>query len=848
MMRRTALSLSAVALVLLTSSCASYRSYRLAQTAASAEEWDEAVLHYMEAASRNPENIAYKAALLRAKIQASREHFAKARRFHETGVLERALVEYQQAVQLDPSNQSAAVELEKVRQQLVASREKRKGDETIDDLKKRVAKANQPPVLNPRSNEPIDLDFPEPVSIMNVYRALGRAFGINIMFDPNLKDQEVAVELKQVKAQDALEFLMRTAGHFYKVLDETSIIIIADTPQNRRNYEDLVIKTFFLSNAEVKDVVTMLRSLIDARKIATNDQLNAIILRDTADKVKVAERIIEANDKSRAEVVIDVELLQINTTKLRDLGVRWPDSISTAITTGTSGEGTSATSNPLRVSDLEFLNQSNWTISAGGGLPSWVVNFVKSNTDAQLLAKPQLRISEGEKASLTIGDRVPIPVTSFNTANTVGSNIVPVTSFQYQDVGIKIAIEPRVHHNREVTLKVSIEVSQQSGEVRTSTGSQPIIGTRAFESKIRLKDGETNFLAGLIRTDDKNSESGVPGLSEIPILGRLFSSNNNDNQRTDVILTLTPHIIRAADITEEDLAPIWVGTEQNITFRGGSPRVESEVEGPFDEGLTGQSEEEVKELIQRRIQQLPRELRDQVEGQEEPPPQLPQGTELVPGTSGGGPFVPPPQVPPQEEQVEPPIFGVPEGEEPPPNFGGGNASAAFPLGASLPAVRFASNEASPVRLRLVPARVSVALGDEFEVSLEVESQRNLAHLPLTLSFDPELLSVLEVRRGGFLGASKDVQVLSSTSRPGELVIGASHFGETPGASGRGTVLVLRLKARGMGSSQLGFAKAYALSPTLEAVSPVAAESMTVQVNRIAPADRPDLPGRRSIDG
>lgn len=835
-MRRFTPMVSWVVLFALLSSCSSYRNFRHAQTAASAEDWDKAVLYYLKAVEKDPDNITYRASLLRAKIRAGQEHFNKARRYYETGLLERAFVEYQQAVQLDPSNQSAAVELEKVRRELEAVSQNKK-PESIEDLKRRVSEQNQPPVLNPRSNEPIDLYFPEAVSMMSVYRALGRAFGINIMFDPNLKDTDISVELKQVRAQDALEFLMRTAGHFYKVLDEQSIIIIADTPQNRRNYEDLVIKTFFLSNAEVKEVVTMLRSLIDAKKIATNESLNAIIVRDTADKVRVAERIIEANDKARAEVVVDVELLQINTTKLRDLGVTWPSSITTSIDTGSTG--TSA--NPLRLSDLEFLNQRNWTLT----IPSFTYDFVKTNTDAQLLAKPQLRISEGEKASLTIGDRIPIPVTSFNTANTVGGNIVPITSFQYQDVGIKINLEPRVHHNKEVTLKVSVEVSNLSGQVTTGGSSQPIIGTRSFESKIRLKDGETNFLAGLIRTDETVSENGLPGLSEIPVIGRLFSKNRNSNQRTDVILTLTPHIIRAADITEDDLLPIWVGTEQNITFRGGSPRVESEVEGPFDAD-EAESSEEVKELIQRRIQQLPRELRDQAGAgtEEEEVKEPPRGVELVPGaptpggTTGGSFGTPPPQEP-QEEEEPPsgtPVGGGGGGRGP--SFGGGTASSALRLDHTPPSVVLATRVDAPVRLKLAPRELAVSPEDVFEVSVMAEASRPVAHLPIKLAYDPAALAVLEVRRGDFLGPAEETQVLSDLSRPGEVVIGASRLGERPGITGKGVVAVVRFQALRPGNARIDFRQAHALSSSLEALSPVTGEPAAVWITNRPERERP----------
>jgi general secretion pathway protein D len=798
--------------------CSSHRAYREAETAARLGKWDDAVLHYLKALEDDPDNISYRSSLLRAKIEASRVHLRKGEEYEKAGVIERALVEYQQAVQLDPTNQYAAAQLEHVRQLYHAQRQGR-GYETIEQMKKKTSGSRpQPPVLNPRSNQPISLEFPQPVSIFQIYRALGQAFGINVLLDPNLKDTEIPIELRDVTAQTALETLMRAAGHFYKVLDEHTIIVAQDTPQNRRTYEDLVIQTFFLSNAEVKDMMTILRSLVDARKIATNDQLNAIILRDTADRVKVAEKIIETNDKAKAEVVIDVELLQVNNNRVRDLGVSLSNySVGQRLDLGGTAGGTGGgTAGGVRFSDLEFINQSNWILT----IPSFLYEFVKSNTEAQLLAKPQLRITEGEKASLVIGDRVPIPLTTFNTQNVGGQGgIIPITSFQYTDVGIRIDIEPRVHHNREVTLKLKVEVSNLSGSVAGSGGQeQPIIGTRTIESTIRLQDGETNFLAGLIRDDQSTSEQGVPGLSEIPVLGRLFSNKRTDAQRTDVILTLTPHIIRNAEITSEDLLPIWVGTEQNITFRGGSPRVESEVEGPFD-GDQG-TPEEIQDAIRRRLERLPRGLRPGEGGEEVieeplppdqvPPPPPPAGVELVPTAPPSDIFRPP--TPP----AEPP---PPPDEEPPPPGGlvsqrnaSGTAILA-PSASAVPAVASsavqaeavpaAARQAPAVRLWLAPARLTVAPGDRFEVRVQATAGKAVSHLPLSLRFDPAVLAVEGVEAGELLGGSENAQVLSDFSRPGALVIGASRLGQIPGVTGTGTVARIVFRAVGRGSTALG---------------------------------------------
>jgi general secretion pathway protein D len=604
-------------------------------------------------------------------------------------------------------------------------------------------------------------------------------------------------------ARDALEMLMRSANHFYKVLDEHSIIVAEDNPQNRRIYEDLVIQTFFLSNADPKESMTMLRSLVGAKNIASNDQLNAIVLRDTADKVKVAERILMTNDKSRGEVVIDVELLQIEKNKLQDLGI----SLSQYSVTQTLEP------NPVRVSDLEFVNQQNWLLA----LPSFIYDFVKNSSDAQLLASPQVRISDGEKAAFHIGDRIPIPVTTFNTAQTVGSNIVPVTSFQYQDIGIRLDIEPRLHHNKEVTLKIKVEVSNLAGTVPGSQGvSQPIIGTRTIESTIRLKDGETNFLAGLLRTDESSSEVGVPGLSEIPVLGRLFGKKKTENKRTDLVLTLTPHIIRTADITEQDLLPIWVGTEANITFRGGSPRVESEVEGPFDQ--EGDEEaERIREMIRRRIQNLPRGLRqpsgDAEEGELEQP-----GVQLVPPTPPSDIFQP---EPPDDE----------EAEEPP-----GGAMVLVTGEELLASAEQAGGEQEPptVRLRLVPRPAVVAPGDSFTVTLEVESARQVSHLPVTLRYDPRLLEVEKVEEGEFLGPEQVAKILAA-SRPGRMILGASRLGDIPGVVGSGVLAKVGFRALEEGEAVVAFEKGKALDAQLRPLRPLVTEPARIAISLEAAA-------------
>lgn len=569
---RVLLLAATLALAVGASGCASERAFREARDYERLEYWDMAVMAYQKAASLDPANKKYESSLFRARLQAAQTHLGRGRLHRSAGQLDLAKVELEQSVALDPTNDVAVQELKKVIEEIEVRRLETLGGSPTEKAKAKArGRRAAPPMLNPASDKPIDVTFPPDTPIKKIYQALCTASGINVIFDPQLKDDKFTIDLRSLSFQKALETTMRQAGHFYKVIDEKTILVAQDTQQNRKEYEDQVVRTFFLSNGDVKDVSTMVRGLLDLRRMGTITQLNAIVIRDTADKVAVAERLIEVNDKAKAEVVLDVELLQLSTKKLMDLGVAL--SSYKPITTGTAAksDGTALTSLPWN--DLLKLSLSDFNFT----IPSIAVNFLKSNTDAEILARPQLRIAEGEKAQLVIGDRVPIPVTTINTQQAVGQvGIVPVTSFQYQDIGIKLDIETRVHHNKEVSLKLTVEVSNLNGSVAGQNGQeQPIIATRTITSNIRLKDGETSFLAGLIQTTKLRTKSGLPFLSDLPLIGPLFSTTNTQNDRNDIFLTLTPHITRAPQIEEEDLIPVWVGTENNVSFSGLNVRLES---------------------------------------------------------------------------------------------------------------------------------------------------------------------------------------------------------------------------------------------------------------------------------
>ncbi|HYR28264.1 MAG TPA: secretin N-terminal domain-containing protein, partial [Thermoanaerobaculia bacterium] len=603
------------ALLLITSltiSCTSYNAYKAAQTAERDKNWDVAVIEYEKALEVDPGNRQYKVALDRARREASRAHFTKgkslfasaaaARGADQFRLVQMAMTELQLTVKLDPTNQWAAVELSKAVQ--LANDIQRAANEqiSIDDVKKR-AQANiskaQPPQLNPASDAPISLTFSRDTNVKDIYRALGNAFGINVLFDQAVKDDRITIELRDVTAQQALERVMQAANHFYKVLDEKTIIVVPDNPQARRDYEDLVIRTFYLSNGDAEQVTNVVRTMIEARNVFPLKALNAITIRDTADKVRIAEKIIEANDKAKAEVVVQVELVQLDVSRIRELGFALTGGSSMAVNVTrpvTDSTGAVTGSERFLGGTIDDINNVLGTLDRARGnlvvgipgaagttaIPTASYSLLKTLGDSELLANPELRISEGEKATLHIGQRIPVPVTTmagYNTGTqpTGGQQLVtPYTSFQYQDVGIKVGMEPRVHHNREVTLKLTVEVSNQGDKVTFAGQEQPTFATRTIESTIRLKDGETNFLAGLIQTNEINSTVKTPGLGDLPFIGRLFTKTGKEHRRTDLVLTMTPHIIRIPDITEEDLAPMWVGTGNNLTFRGVSPRIESQ--------------------------------------------------------------------------------------------------------------------------------------------------------------------------------------------------------------------------------------------------------------------------------
>ena len=544
---RRLLPLALAAIVL--AGCATTAALRAGERAELAQDYDRAVIEYTRVLQNDPDNPAARQGLERAKLRAAQDHFSRARRFYAASQPDQALLELQLAAELNPGDPNVAELLDAVRNQLrtriAVAREGRTELETLIERSR---------TLEPQGFDlPADVTLPESLTFRDassrvVYTALARFAGVSMVFDPQFRDQPVTIDLRKATLESALASLSAATRNFYQVNAPRTITVIPDTPAKRTEYEAEIVRTFYLSNADVKETLDLLRIVIDNRRLAPITATNALSIKDTPERVAAAARLIAAIDKARPEVIIDVELLEVDRTRLREYGLQ-------LASPGSPGIDGSADVNQdgLTLRNLRDLTQSDIFLT---NLPALFYRLLKTDSNTRTLANPQLRTSDGMPAQAAFGERVPVPVTVFAPIATGGVPQQPITSFNYQNIGVNIDITPRTHHDDEVTLSVRVDVSNISG---TGFGDLPIFGNRAISTVIRLRDGETNIMAGLIRDDERRVLSGVPGLSDLPIVGRLFAHNRQETQQTDIVLTLTPRIIRVLDLSEEDLRPFRVG-------------------------------------------------------------------------------------------------------------------------------------------------------------------------------------------------------------------------------------------------------------------------------------------------
>jgi general secretion pathway protein D len=552
--------------------CATSAAFRSGQKAERLQDYDRAVLEYSRAVRQHPDNVQYVRALGRARLRASTEHANMARRLAGRGLYKEALEEYRLALDLNPQ----AAHIQQEMQDLEARREAGRRAASIEDLKARARETSLPGLdLGPEAAEPLGLVFRD-ASLREAYLALARAVGVNVVFDPDFRDRSVSIDLEDVPFEQALGALDSAGQTFHRVTDSRIITVIPDTQAKRREYEQQVIKTLFLSNADVKETIDLLRVVLGARRVAPLPGANALTINDTPENIAAAERIVEIVDKRRAEVVVEVEILEVKRNRLKEYGIY--------LTSGLDAQGVEGiASGVFPDPDADFTlddnpySASNLVVTA---LPGAVVRLLQSDSSTRLLANPQLRISEGQTAEARFGDQVPVPVTVFSAIATGGIAQQPITSFEYKNVGVNIDITPRVHHDGDVTLELKLDISAVG-----PAGYQglPTFNNRQVTSTIRLADGETNLLAGLILDSERQGLTGIPGVADIPFIGRLFARNQEEAAQTDIVMTLTPHVLRRPAITEEDLRSFLVGGEAAPQLFEVPPRPATPAPAPTEE-------------------------------------------------------------------------------------------------------------------------------------------------------------------------------------------------------------------------------------------------------------------------
>jgi general secretion pathway protein D len=541
--------------------CASSGAVRVARQAELQQDYDRAVVEYSRALRLNADNADARTGLERAKVRAALAHYEQGRRLAAAGKFSDALGEYQLAAEMNPSGPEIQEALQSTQNQLRAQVQvNRNGKTELESLIERTRN------LAPAGRElPSVAPLPDLVfragSSQDLIAALARMANVNVVFDPAFRPSPISFETRGQTFDQAMRAIGASTQTFFRVTAPGTITVIPDTPAKRREYEEEAVKTFYLSNADPRETMDLLRVVIDARQIGLTTANNAVTVRDTPERIAAAARLIDLLDKARPEVIVDTELLEVSRNRLIEFGLQLASPTSPA-SPGINGVA-DVNKTDLNVSTLRNLSQSDILLSS---VPALYYRLMKSDNNSRVLANPHIRATDGLAASARFGEQVPVPVTVFSPIATGGVAQQPITSFNYQNIGVNIDFTPRIHMDNSVSLAMKISVTSISG---TGFGGLPTFGNREISTQIRLRDGETNMLAGLIRDDDRKLVEGIPGLSDLPLVGRLFAHNRNTREQTDVILMLTPHIVRVLQLTEEDLRPFMMGRDLG-TAAGGS--------------------------------------------------------------------------------------------------------------------------------------------------------------------------------------------------------------------------------------------------------------------------------------
>ncbi|HSA93129.1 MAG TPA: cohesin domain-containing protein [Terriglobales bacterium] len=546
--------------------------YNQGRDAEAREDYLAAFELYKQAFDLKPRELKYRVALQRSRYRASAVVVKRGQDLRDQGKLDEAMAEFMRALSIDPSSAVARQEIERTRALKPKAGGEATGPPPEDVLRRRVEQAGGPVELAPIANVPITLRLTEDTKV--IYQTIGKLAGINVLFDPDYVSRRIPVELNGVTLEEALEILALQSKTFWRPVTPNTIFVAADTTAKRKELEQNLVRTFYMSNlsqpSEYQDIVNTMRTILEVSRITPLPTQGAIVVRGTPDQVALAEKLIADIDRAKPEVIVEVAVMQVSRDKLRNLGIQPPTSTTlqlqgTTTQTTTGGTtGTTTTPNTITLNQLSNLDASDFLVT----IPAATANFLFTDSATKLVQNPIIRALDGQKASLKIGDRVPVATGSFQPGiGGVGINPLVNTQFQYIDVGVNIDITPKVHSGREVTLKVMLDISAVTSRVNIGGIDQPVIGQRKVEHDIRMREGEVNLLGGILEEQDVKSLSGIPGLAQIPFLRYFFSSENVQHRENELIFALIPRIVRVPQISELNVRPLAVGTGTGIDLR-----------------------------------------------------------------------------------------------------------------------------------------------------------------------------------------------------------------------------------------------------------------------------------------
>lgn len=536
-------------------------------------EWDKAILEYRQAVNDDPDNIVARSHLRQIELKGAEYYYHRGEIALAKGDLDGTMTSFQQGLVAMPGNDKLVAAMKDVQSKKEAAALYQEGQKLtaagkLEDAKQRfkqvleIAPDNKEAIaklatiekqmlsaagdkLALSSTAPITLNFHE-TDIRDAYEFLAKSFGVNVIFDDGVKNVPITLFAKDVTFEQGLGLLLATSKTFYRKIGSNTILVAMDSKEKRGQYEDQIVRTFELNTVRAKDMADIIKGALSVKKIVINEQLNTLTIRDSEEVVRLVDRMIQNNDKKVAEVMLEVEILEINRTKAENLGLDF----------GSYQVSASVSAYPF--GGYQAAKAANSSLT----LPSLTLHFFKQDVDAKILANPRLRVLSGKAAKIHIGDRVPLIATTIQDATGQVRN-----TFDYKDIGIGLTTEPTVHLDNSVTVKLSLSVSSLGQNLGTAAQPAYSIGSRDAETFMLLRDGETAVLGGLIQDNERNNKVFVPGLGEIPAVGTLFSTYNNSKDRSDVLLTITPHVVRSWELPPVSQSQFYSGTENSYSDR-----------------------------------------------------------------------------------------------------------------------------------------------------------------------------------------------------------------------------------------------------------------------------------------